>query len=302
MPLSPEDFVERLNKISVHDDIAFGRLSLLAEEEQKHQDAFSRYKGYFALSNAFKCFFLETVELLNRCCRPKVTVPLSESYTFFVSRLVHNFQSVCGAERVAILGYPLHGYTIFRNIFDNLVLTSAILQGITDIYKIEGVEPSKPIDPKIMKKLRIKEEFNVRKKMTGNHSGLSKETIKQLTKYDALFDFEVHGSRLSLAADIGWIKGDSPLPILPIFNIKKASMFINRYCEVGWMTHRLIPAIQPSGVLLPKDWEDKWKVLDNSFQIVVAALTKECDKKIGEAFIEFMNVKFPFNPKYTFPH
>jgi hypothetical protein len=35
------------------------------------------------------------------------------------------------------------------------------------------------------------------------------------------------------------------------------------------MVHRLTPVIQPPGVPLPADWMEKWRVLDDSFEITV---------------------------------
>ena len=301
MALSPEDFVKRLDAISESDGIPYGRAHLLFDEEQKHQQAILQYKGYLALSDAFKCFFLETVELINTVCRPKVTAPLSEFYAIFVPRLAHNFQSLCGAERVAICGYPYHAYTLLRNTFDNLVLTSACLQKITDFYSIEGVTPGKPLDIAAVKKLRKDTEFDVRRKMTGNQSGLTQQTQDELTEWDALFDFEVHGARLSLAAAQGWMKGTEPLPVLPRFDDMQFAMFMNRYCEVGWMVHRLVPALQPPGVPLPEVWMGKWLVLDDSFEITVNSLTQQLGKKIGAAIVELVKAKFPFNEQSAFP-
>jgi hypothetical protein len=301
MALSPEDFVKRLDSISENDGIPYGRAHLLFDEEQKHQEAILQFKGYLALSDAFKCFFLETVELINTDCRPRVTAPLSEFYAIFVPRLAHNFQSLCGAERVAICGYPYHAYTLLRNIFDNLTLTSAALQKLTDFYSIEGVEPGKTVDIAAVKKLRKNTEHSVRRKMTGSESGLTQQTLDELTKWDALFDFEVHGARLSLAATQGWMKGVEPLPVLPRFEAMQFAMFMNRYCEVGWMAHRLIPMLQPPGVLLPSAWRDKWQVIDESFELTVNSLTHQLGKKIGTAIVELVKAKFPFNEHSAFP-
>lgn len=301
MALSPEDFVKRLDAISESDGVPYGRAHLLFDEEQKHQEAILQYKGYLALSDAFKCFFLETVELINTECRPKVSAPLSEFYPIFVPRLAHSFRSLCGAERVAVCGYPYHAYTLLRNTFDNLVLTSASLQKITDFYSVEGVVPGKPHDVGAVKKLRKDTEFEVRRKMTGSQSGLTQQTLDELAKWDALFDLEVHGARLSLAAAQGWMKGTEPLPVLPRFEEMQFAMFLNRYCEVSWMTHRLIPALQPPGVPLPNAWKDKWRVLDDSFEITVNSLTQQLGKIIGAAIVELVKEKFPFNEQFEFP-
>ena len=63
MAMSPEEFVKRLQDISMSDGIPYGRTRLITLEEQKYNSTVLQYKGHFALSNAFKCFFLETVEL-----------------------------------------------------------------------------------------------------------------------------------------------------------------------------------------------------------------------------------------------
>lgn len=301
MELSPEEFVKRLDAISESGGVPYGRIRLLFDEEQKHQQAILQYKGYVALSDAFKCFFLETVELINTICRPKVTAPLSEFYGIFVPRLAQSFQSLCGAERVAICGYPYHGYTLLRNTFDNLILTSAALQKITDFYSIEGVIPGKPVDISAVKKMRKNTEFEVRRKMTGVDSGLSQETRDELEKWDAMFDFEVHGARLSLAGSQAWMMGQEPLPVLPQFEEMQFAMFMNRYCEVGWMVHRMMPAIQPPDVPLPGSWREKWQILDDSFEVTVNSLTKQAGKKIGAAIVELVKAKFPFNEHSTFP-
>lgn len=306
MALSPEDFVKRLDSISEYNGIPYGRTQNLLDKEQKHQQAVLQYKGYVALSNAFKCFFLETVELINTVCFPKVTAPLSEFYPIFVPRLIHNFQSLCGAERTAIYGYPHNAYTLLRNIFDHLVLTSASLQKITDFYSILGVTQGNPpddmdaVDIDAVIRLRKRTEFSVRQEMTGTRSGLTKATQDELTQWDALFDHEVHGAFLSLATAQGWMKGTETLPVLPRFEEMQFALFMNRYCEIGWMTHRLVPALQPPGVLLSDAWMDKWRVLDDSFEITVNSLT-QLGKKIGAAIVEFVNTKFPFNEQSIFP-
>ena len=138
--MSPEEFIRRLQDISISGGIPYGRTRLIAEEEQKYNSKVLQYKGHFALSNAFKCFFLETVELVNTHCRPQITAPVPGFYGLFVPRMANAFQSLCGAERIAILGYPLLAYTVLRNIFDNLILSSASLQKVTDFHSIEGVD------------------------------------------------------------------------------------------------------------------------------------------------------------------
>jgi len=48
-----------------------------------------------------------------------------------------------------------------------------------------------------------------------------------------------------------------PLPVVPQLVEREFAMFMNRYCEVGWMTHRLIPNLQLPGVPLTDAWKEK---------------------------------------------
>lgn len=298
--MSPGEFQKRLDAISEHNGVPYGRAHSLFDSEEEYSHAALQYKGYLALTDGFKCLYLETVETLNTECRPKITAPLSEHYAIFVPRVAHSFQSLCGAERVALCGYPLHAYTLLRNTFDNVVLTSAAVQKITDFYSIEGVGPGKAPDLASIRKIRKKAEFEVRAKMTGDQSGLSTTTIAELAKWDALFDMEVHGARLSLAWAQDWMKGKAPLPVLPAFVEQQFSMFVNRYCEIGWMVLRLLPLIQPQQAPFPPPWQEKWKILDDSFEIMVSSLTEQCGKPIGAAIVELVKAKFPFDERTAF--
>jgi hypothetical protein len=298
---SLDDFVKQLDAISESDGILYGRARLLSDAEQKHQRAILQYTVYLALSDAFKCFFLETVELINPACRPKVTEPLSELHEIFVTRLIHSFKSLCGADRIAICGYPYQAYTLLQDVFNDLVLSSAALQKITDFYSVDGVIPGKPIDIAQVKELRKHTELAVCQKMTGKESDLTQQTQDELSNWDALFHSEVHGVHLSLAAALGFMKGTELQPALPRFDAVQFAMFVNRYFEVCWMAHRLIPALQPSGVPLSQTWMDKWGVLDAALEMTVQALTVQHGNKIGAAIVELVKTKFPFNAQSDFP-
>jgi hypothetical protein len=301
MAMPIEQFMRQLEAIAEHKGVPFARAHLLFEAEDAHANAVLQYKGYLTLSDAFKCFFLETVERVNTECRPNVKRPLSEHYALLVPRISQSFLSVCGAERIAIKGYPYLGYTSLRNIFDNLVLTSAALQRLTDFYRIEGVVPGTPFDPEEAKKLRKKTEYAVRRTMTGNESGLPAETIAELVKWDAMFDYETHGGRLSATHAMDWMKGQGTLPVLPKFNENAFAMFMNRFGEIAWMLHRLIPVLQPPDAPLPDEWTEKWQILDESFEQSVHSLTEQLGKAIGGAVVTFVKSKFPFNASSLFP-
>jgi hypothetical protein len=300
--MSPAEMQQRLEEISRYRGIAYGRVHDLFDSENKFGlEIASRYHGYLALSDAFKSFFLETTELLNSTIRPRVTTPLSEFHAIFMPRLVHAWQSLCGLERLALHGYPLQGYAGLRNIFDNLQTTSAALQGMVDFYATEGIVPGQPLDIAKVRKLRKKTEQDISQLMAGAKSGLTQATIDELAHWDRMFDFETHGARLSFANAQDFLKGQGPLPVKPQFNERNFAMFMNRYCEIAWMTHRLIPLIQPPGVPFDGQWKDKWRLIDESFSLISNALTKDLGKPIGAAIAAYVTTKFPFNAESEFP-
>jgi hypothetical protein len=300
--MNPAEMQQRLEEISRDRGVAYGRVhELLASERQYGLEVASRFHGYLALSDAFKSFFLETTEVLNSMIRPRVTTPLSGFHAMFMPRLIHAWQSLCGFERLALHGYPLQAYAGLRNIFDSVQTTSAALQGMVDFYATEGVVPGQPVEIVQVRKLRKKTEQEVSQLMSGAKSGLSQSTIDELAHWDQMFDFEVHGGRLSFANAQDFMKGQGSLPVHPEFSQRAFAMFMNRYCEIAWMTHRLIPLIQPPGVPLDKQWKEKWRVIDENFSLVSNALTKDIGKPIGAAIVEYVTIKFPFSADSEFP-
>lgn len=302
MALSPAEFQKRLEVISLDADrVPYGRVAMLHEAQGKYGMVVTKYSGHLALADAYKSVWLETFELLNNHSRPKVTQPLSEFYPQLMTRVVHGFQSLCAAELTANHGYPHHAYTLLRNVFDDAVMTSAALQKWTTFYAIEGLSPPEPFEPKAMKRNRKNTEREIRRLMTGENSGLTSETRLTLEKWDALFDFETHGGRLTLAAGKDYLLGSAPLPFVPLFNEMQFAMFANRFAEVGWVLHRLLPAIQPAEAPLPAEWQTKWQVLDEAFREAVMALTTDLGKPFGKCYVEFVEAKFPFKADSIFP-
>ena len=47
--------------------------------------------------------------------------------------------------------------------------------------------------------------------------------------------------------------------------------------------------------------DDDGILIDDSFEIGVRSLTKELGMKVGHAYADFINAKFPFNETSTFP-
>jgi hypothetical protein len=297
--MTPEEFVSRLEGISRDNGRLYGRLVDIARAEAFHDATARELKGFAALSAAFRCFFLESIELINTYVISKARAPVPGAYALFLERLAHYFRTLRASEIIATQGYPMHGYTLLRNLYDSAILTSAVAQGKTDFYKLAGLIDEK-FDNATFRKNRRKEENSVRLIMTGKDSGFSTNTLEVLAKWDVLFDDETHGASLTRSSTLEWLKGTEPLPILPKYNPDHFGMFMNRHCEIGWMVHRLLPLAQMGYAPLPSAWKEKWQTLDTSFFITSEALSKQLDKKIGDAIVELVKTKFPFSADSTF--
>ena len=299
--ITVQEFQKRLKEISVYNGVPYGRVYNLFDAEGQHAQKCLQYKGYLALSDAFKSFFLETIESINKVFSTKPYPNIPENYLLFAPHIVNDFRIICGSERLAIKGYPFQACVLLRNAFDNLVLISAALQNIIDFASIEGVKAGLKANLAESKRRRINTEFEVRKQMTGAESGLSEKTICQLSKINESFDLEVHGGLLSLTESTEWMKGGGTLKVLPEFTETPFAMFINRYYEAAWMLHRLLPLIQPEGVSFGGPWNTKWEVIDESFMISEDELTVKACKEFGDAVVQFLIKKFPFNQHSRFP-
>ncbi|HTW39042.1 MAG TPA: hypothetical protein VMD49_10780 [Steroidobacteraceae bacterium] len=297
---TPAEFVNRLTSAFEERGRPFALLRLLQEAEAEHSDHALPYKGYWAISNALKCLFLETTALVNDY-RSKPGVLMPEYYALFVPKLVHNFSTICAAEHAAALGYPMQGFTLLRNVFDQSVLTSAAAQGMVGFYSLEGVMPGTPLDPRQAKRLKKQTEFEVRRKFTGDDCGLSAETRAELDVLDALYDYETHGGQVSLADAMPWMNGQEGLRVVPEFKERRMAAFFNRANECQWMLHRLLPFTQAVNSPFPETWGSKWRLLDESFHYIVRSLTDQLGKRIGAAIVEFVEAKFPFSEKSGFP-
>ncbi|RTL72965.1 MAG: hypothetical protein EKK41_02150 [Hyphomicrobiales bacterium] len=293
--MTKSEMVERLQKLSYHSDI-----QTLHAAEANFSRKMSNYVGYQTLLGAFTCLFLEAVLLHNRIIVPAVIMPISPEHGLFLGKLARCFATLRAARIAAGNGYPFQGLTMLRNIYDDCVLASAVLQGMTRFEALAGAKNGEAFDNERMKKNRISLERTIRRKMDGKESGLSDEILENLAVVDRMYDFETHGGQLSIAYHFGFILGKGPLPVVPEFDEQKAALFMNRDMETSWMVHRLLPHMQLDGhPSLPKNWGDKWKVIDESFNHVMLSL-QDLGKPYFKSITEFVHAKFPFDASSRF--
>jgi hypothetical protein len=258
------------------------------------------YHGFMSLSEAFLSFHFDLPDLLNEyVLGPMTRGPerASAAYGITVVRHVTDFRVLHAARKLLFDGCPHEGTALMRSVFDAALIRSAIVQGFTTVEAVEGVAnqtPGTPFNYEVVKRKRIREEKRVDRIMVGEDSGLSPDTIEELKKWEELLHMELHGGRLSQASALGWLRGQEPLSITPTPKEKDAAMLFNRWVEIAWMVHRLMPTLQFQGLRFPSEWQSKWQVLDESFVPMVTSLSTQLGKKIGDAMFEFVTRKFPF--------
>jgi hypothetical protein len=294
--VTPEEFQAQLEAMSEINGVPFVRRRLLMEAEQRYFASAETLQGQIALANAFVSFFLETIESYNATEKR----PPSSNTIILLSRLIHSFQSLCAVENLGNTGYPLHAYTLLRNTFDNNQLTSAWMQGVTSIEDILGVDAERKLTEQESRTMRKKTEQAVNRWAGGDGSGLSQPTRDALKNWNGLFDRETHGANFSMANALLEAEAEG-VAVLPVYSEKTHAIYVNRYCEIGWMTHRLLPLVQASGCSYPEEWAKKWATLDECFETSVERLTSQLGKPIGEAIVEFVQTKFPFDAGSSFP-
>ncbi len=264
---------------------------ILLAEQTFHSSAINMH-GFVALSRAFKSLVLDTVNLSPTW---KESTSLSQVHAWLLPRMAGSFHTVCGAERAAMWGYPGPAFALLRNVFDSTVVSSAVAQGFATFMEAEGLFEGEPLDPRKLSRRRKDCEFAINARMVGKDSGLSEVARRELGKLNQLYDFETHGQRMTATTTMSWLKGQDGLHFLPRYEEMNYAVFVNRFSEVTWMLHRLLPLVWPAEVAANEDWCRRWGTLDQCFRQTVESLTVDLKKAVGHAIVEFVDSKFPFN-------
>ena len=74
------------------------------------------------------------------------------------------------------------------------------------------------------------------------------------------------------------------------------TMYTNTCMSIAWMTLRLLPYMRRAETSKDAEWNEKWKLLDDSYRMMLDSLTK-MGKKIAPAITELVDKKFVFGPE-----
>ncbi len=258
--------------------------------------------GYGTLADSFESFFYDTlVKALNQYVDKNATKDAPYQPMYFLGQLTV-FRSIRAAENLLYLGYPLDGMSLLRDIKDRAVFFAAWISGLTTYYALNALDLLPKEDDlsveasRTWRGARGKEENRILQLMLRMASGFEESIKRGLQKWEDFFNFEVHGSHFTMAAEFGgWMRGTEPLSIAPVPKDRSAAGYMNRAAEVFWMVHRTLPFLQLSQGAFGQSWAEKWFVLDDSFRLYQRSF-EELGKPIATAVRVFIERKFPFTP------
>jgi len=289
-----------------HDGVLGGKyLGPVMDIEPEVGAAFNdKYYGHRVLTDSFMDFFGETIWKQAEYCNKNGWPQDREYYVTCLLMFLTMFRSFRSAELLALQGgYPLQGYIIQRSLKDQVFALCAAANGVASFGKLfgwqgmGGGEWSKDQYGKVIKN-RMQIEDKIVRNIIGKDSGLTAETQDALMQWNRLFNWEAHRGLLTLfrASHRVFVEKKLEMVLGPVPDELNESMYMNRCTEIGWMILRLLPYMRRSETPKDEDWNRKWKLLDDSFRMMVDGLGG-LGKEIAPAFTELVGAKFNFSPE-----
>ncbi|MBI3127381.1 MAG: hypothetical protein HYZ11_07235 [Candidatus Tectomicrobia bacterium] len=284
--------------------------AIIRREEEYALYVNSTYHGYRVFAESFFDFYLETLQKVGQYMQEHGIPREFPMYQSIALLYAINYRSLRAAENLLLCGYPLGGYSLFRDIKDRAIFLAAIVNGYTSLWSLFGFldiaaaadrSPLSLEEYRRIRNRRKKEERKVFELMTGEKSGLAEPDVNELKSWEELFHEEVHSSRLTFFGEGGrWLMGKGPFPIGPVPDDSSIAMYMNRSYEIRWMLLRMLPYLQVAEDEFGGEWTKKWQILDESFRFVHSN-SKEPGKALADAIVALIEHKFSFSPslKYT---
>lgn len=280
--------------------VGFKLMEIINQERECAEYFTKNYLGQDRLMHSFQDFYIETIEELNEWIM-RNGWPHYDHFIIAYMYFIITFKRIRACENLMLRGYYYDGLSLIRDLKDRAILLNGVVNNITKLPLIcYGPKSVTTYDEWMKaKNERKKEEFRVKSIIIGKESGLPPDIIKELKRWDNLFNDEVHGSKFSLFMGLGDLLTTRRIPSLGPAPDKSISIYMNRICEVSWMILNLLPYLQPHDQAFSESWHKKKIILDESFQYVQEALG-DLGKKIGRAFVFFMNQKFKSKSQFFY--
>jgi len=302
--MTVSEWQKRLEDHFTVNGVIGGHLLDVMHREGRVGSVIVKFRGQMALIDSFQSFFVETLESAIGSIAKNGWPEKATNYPTVLAWYLTLFRRYRACQILFTKGYPLDGYALMRDIKDRAILTAGVVHNMTSFPQILGTVDSTYADPdEFLKKTtaaRRKEESRIRRRILGDKSGLTRDTVFELRQWENLFHLEVHSGILSLAQQIRRLAhGIEVATIGPTLERDALAMFMNRSAEVGWLIVRLLPYLQPTVNAFGATWQNKQAVLDDSFRFIVKGL-RCLGKKIGDAVVTLVDEKFSFRQPLSY--
>jgi len=195
-------------------------------------------------------------------------------------------------------GYFVDANSLLRAVLGNVFQISALHSGTITIREMFGdgsIRNANNLSVEQKDKLvqqRISNcDRKVRSWMIGDQSGLSSEAKEDIRMLVEGFHMSVHKAQATLLWSFKrWVVDRHSLSFFPAYDENLATSYANPSVFLGWMVTKTFPLLQIKSSEFPSSWQEKYKVLDESFQEYVA----DFPKRLGRSVEELIEKKFDF--------
>jgi len=246
------------DNFSENDIVGYKLLKIIEQENLCGQHFVKSYIGQDILMHSFQNFFIETLERSFNWVSKNGWPQKSESYAPIMIYFLIMFRRLRACENLMLKGYPLDGYALLRDLKDRAILLAGIAHNMTTLSKILYSKDFTSHEGWIKSKRdRKNEEFRIRNRILGKESGLPIEIIRELGRWEQLFNEEVHGSKFSLFFELGDLLKNRNIPTIGPESNKYIAMYMNRVCEISWIILHLLQYLQPNRDAFDSEWQHK---------------------------------------------
>jgi hypothetical protein len=297
------EWQKSLEENFTYNGVVGGRILPATMEQERICGAYgvSKFHGHRILADSFLDFFGITVRSAGEG-HSKHGWPPHPYYAMCLVEFITQFRGMRAAEILSINGYPLEGYALQRNLKDQAIFLGSIAVGISSFPALYGLRkppasaPWTQEDQRTVLKHRKSEELLIIDQMIGKRSGLDPNDIEALKQWNELFHIQVHGARLSVMREIfSCLRDGRDFAVGPRIDDDGLAMYMNRFTEIAWMTHRALPFLQTEIISFNEHWQHQWEVLDDALRVSVEGLGS-LGKKIAPAFMALIQHKFGTSP------
>lgn len=268
-------------------------LALTEIENQITEQLIGTFHGYVRLMDAFFDFYIDSLQNLTSIKK------WTENRAILTVIHVPTFWRFRSSYLLFWKGYFIDATSLLRAVLENVFNIAALNHNIITIDDIIGhiKVDNKSNNLSYEEIIRLINQHSktcdnkVISFLMGKESGLSDSSIKHLKSLRRTLHNSVHKSKLTISQIYSpFIRGEYPLSIFPKIDEESSSMYMNISQFIGWITLKTFPLLQSSENKFPLKWQEKYKVLDESFEKAIGEFTQP----LGRAVEELVEKKYKF--------